>query len=39
MNQYPIVKIDKDDWNKKVNACLMYTIPSEDEALPILCQI
>jgi len=30
MNQYPIVKFDKEDWTKKVNLCLMYTIPSED---------
>lgn len=30
MNQYPIATFDKEDWNKKVNACLMYTIPSED---------
>ena len=36
--EYPITKIDKDEWNKKVNACLMYTIPSEDEALPVLIQ-
>lgn len=36
MIQYPLEKICKEDWNKKVTATYMYSIPLEDEALPIL---
>ena len=28
--------MSKEDWNKKVTATYMYSIPLEDEALPIL---
>ena len=36
MIQYPITTLSKEDWNKKVTATYMYSIPLEDEALPIL---
>ena len=36
MIQYPLTDISKEDWNKKVVATYMYSIPLEDEALPIL---
>lgn len=39
MIQYPLVKISKEEWNKKVAATYMYSIPLEDEALPILEEI
>jgi hypothetical protein len=36
MIQYPLVKVCKEEWNKKVTATYMYSIPLEDDALPIL---
>ena len=36
MIQYPLEKVCKEEWNKKVVATYMYSIPLEDEALPIL---
>ncbi len=36
MLDYPLTKIDRDDWNKKVELALMHTIPSEDVAIPAL---
>lgn len=39
MIQYPLVNISKEEWNKKVTATYMYSIPLEDEALPILEEI
>ncbi len=30
MSLYPILTVDKDEWFKKVSACQMYTIPSEE---------
>lgn len=36
MTEYPIKEIDRGIWNKKVNSTSMYTIPAEDEALPVL---
>lgn len=36
MNNYPLVEINRDLWSKKVGLCSMYTIPAEDEALPVL---
>lgn len=36
MIQYPLTNICKENWNKKVTASYMYSIPLEDEALPIL---
>jgi hypothetical protein len=36
MIQYPLKNISKDEWNKKVTGTYMYSIPLEDEALPIL---
>lgn len=36
MLRYPLQNISKEEWGKKVNATYMYSIPAEDEALPIL---
>lgn len=36
MIQYPLTNVSKEEWNKKVTATYMYSIPLEDEALPIL---
>lgn len=36
MSEIPITKLDKQEWNKKVTTTYMYSIPVEDEALPIL---
>lgn len=36
MSRYPLVNISKEEISKKVNSCYMYSIPVEDEALPIL---
>jgi len=36
MIQYPLSNISKEEWNKKVAATYMYSIPAEDDALPIL---
>ena len=36
MSKYPLQNISKEEWNKKVTATYMYSIPAEDEALPIL---
>lgn len=33
---YPIKEIKLDSWTKKVNCMSMFTIPAEDEALPVL---
>lgn len=30
MIQYPLVNISKEEWNKKVTATYMYSIPLED---------
>lgn len=36
MLKYPLENISKEEWSKKVTATYMYSIPAEDEALPIL---
>jgi hypothetical protein len=36
MLRYPLQNISKEEWGKKVTATYMYSIPAEDEALPIL---
>ena len=36
MIQYPLENISKEEWNKKVAATYMYSIPLEDEAFPTL---
>ena len=37
--QYPIKEVKLDVWTKKVNATSMFTIPAEDEALPVLKEL
>ena len=39
MIQYPLANISKEEWNKKVTATYMYSIPLEDQALPVLEEI
>jgi hypothetical protein len=39
MLRYPLENIAKDEWAKKVTATYMYSIPAEDEALPILDEL
>jgi hypothetical protein len=39
MTHYPLSAISKEDWNKKVTATYMYSIPAEDDALPVLEEI
>jgi hypothetical protein len=36
MLRYPLQNISKEEWAKKVTGTYMYSIPAEDEALPIL---
>lgn len=38
-DKYPIKDLKLDLWNKKVNATSMFTIPAEDEALPVLKEL
>lgn len=39
MNSYPIKDINLEQWKKKVESTSMYTIPAEDEALPVLHEL
>lgn len=39
MLRYPLQNIAKEEWAKKVTATYMYSIPAEDEALPILDEL
>ena len=39
MPRYPLVNISKEEWSKKVTATYMYSIPAEEEALPILGEL
>jgi hypothetical protein len=39
MLEYPIKNVCKDEWSKKVSSTAMYSIPAEDEALPVLYQL
>ena len=36
---YPIKEVKLDVWNKKVSCTSMFTIPAEDEALPVLREL
>ncbi len=36
MSHYPLTQVCKDVWNKKVASTYMYSIPAEDDALPVL---
>lgn len=39
MNTYPLKDINLEQWKKKVQCTSMYTIPAEDDALPVLHEL
>lgn len=34
--KYPLESIDEESWRSKVEKTAMYTIPSENEAMPVV---